>query len=67
VRVLVRVEQAFGVSVALDLLIDHPSLAEFAAAIRDLISRPTQFQPGAAPTAPVSAAPAPMQRQSDEA
>jgi acyl-CoA synthetase (AMP-forming)/AMP-acid ligase II/acyl carrier protein len=67
VRVLVRVEQAFSVSVALDLLIDHPSLAEFAAAIRDLISRPTQFQPGAAPTAPVSAAPAPMQRQSDEA
>lgn len=63
VRVLVRVEQAFGISVSLDLLIDHPSVAEFAAAIRDLVSRQTQVQAGAAPTAPGSAAPAQMQRE----
>jgi acyl carrier protein len=63
VRVLVRVEQAFGISVSLDLLIDHPSVAEFAAAIRDLVSRQTHVQAGAAPTAPGSAAPAQMQRE----
>jgi acyl-CoA synthetase (AMP-forming)/AMP-acid ligase II/acyl carrier protein len=38
VRVLARVEELFGVSAPLDLLIDHPRVAEFAVAIRALAS-----------------------------
>ncbi len=38
VRVLARVEEVFGVSTTLDLLFDHPRVAEFAIALRELAS-----------------------------
>jgi acyl-CoA synthetase (AMP-forming)/AMP-acid ligase II/acyl carrier protein len=39
VRVVVRVEETFGVAVTLDLLYDHPTVAAFAGEIIDLVHR----------------------------
>jgi len=53
-RVLARVEEAFGVCVTLDVLFDHPRVAEFAAAVAVLAAQ--ALRPGPGGRVPASAA-----------
>ncbi len=63
VRVLVGVEQAFGLAASLDLLIDHPSVAEFAAVLRGLARPPDAVASAAPPSAASAANEAPQGRR----